>query len=114
MPVIIDATAPRRRWRELARELIGDFAEVQLVCPAEICAGRERAGRWMPPLGTVAVHEVDASAAPEIVFDYEPSLRPELTVYTDVQDHVTVVDAVLFVAERLRAAATDDRRGGRP
>jgi adenylylsulfate kinase len=115
VPVIIDATAPRRRWRELARELIGYFAEVQLVCPAEVCAGRERAGRWTPPLGTLAVHEVDASAPPEIVFDYEPSLRPELTVYTDVQDHVTVVDGVLFVAERLHAAATtDDRRGGRP
>ena len=59
----------------------------------------------------------DASAPPEIVFefDYEPSLRPELTVYTDVQDHVTVVDAVLFVAERLHTAATTDgRRGGRP
>ena len=70
----------------------------------------------MLPLGTLAVHEVDASAPPEIVFefDYEPSLRPELTVYTDVQDHVTVVDAVLFVAERLHDATTDDRRGGRP
>ena len=35
--VIIDATAPRRRWRELARELIARYAEVQLVCPPEVC-----------------------------------------------------------------------------
>ena len=40
--VIVDATAPRRVWREAARELIPRFAEVQLVCPAEICVERER------------------------------------------------------------------------
>src|SRR5206468_9895317 len=41
-PVIIDATAHRRAWRELARRLIPTFAEVQLVCPLELCRERER------------------------------------------------------------------------
>src|SRR5439155_7904676 len=40
--VIVDATAPRRAWRELARGLIARFAEVQLVCPRAACHERER------------------------------------------------------------------------
>src|SRR5262249_26403609 len=44
--VILDATAPRRAWREAARKWITHFAEVQLVCPSEICEERERATRW--------------------------------------------------------------------
>src|SRR5262249_4322667 len=35
--VIVDATAPRRGWREAAREQIRRFAEVQLMCPVEVC-----------------------------------------------------------------------------
>jgi adenylylsulfate kinase len=34
VPVIVDATAHRRRWREFARGLIPRFAEVQLQCPS--------------------------------------------------------------------------------
>ena len=40
--VIIDATAHRRAWRELARAAIPNFAEVQLSCPLEVCRERER------------------------------------------------------------------------
>lgn len=112
--VIVDATAPRRRWRELARELIGRFAEIQLVCPAEICAGRERSVRWRLPSRFVAGREAAPTSAPELVIDYEPSLRPELTLYTDVQDHAAVVDAVLFVAARLHRAAAGRDRDKRP
>ncbi|RMD59006.1 MAG: adenylyl-sulfate kinase, partial [Nitrospirae bacterium] len=40
--VIIDATGNRRRWREMAKELIGDnFYEIYLKCPLEICKERE-------------------------------------------------------------------------
>ena len=34
--VIIDAAAPRRAWRQAARELIPCFAEIYLVCPTEV------------------------------------------------------------------------------
>ena len=46
VPVVMDATAPRRAWRNLARGTIARFAEVQLVCPPEVCGARERAARW--------------------------------------------------------------------
>jgi adenylylsulfate kinase len=110
--VIVDAAAHRRRWRELARALIPRFAEIQLVCPAELCATRERATRWHLDRA-VAVHEAPASVEAEIVVGYEPALCPELTVFTDVQDRLAVVDAVLFVARRLRAE-TYTRVEGRP
>ncbi len=109
--VIVDATAHRRRWRELARALIPRFAEIQLVCPAEVCTARERAVRWRLHSGAVAVHEPLASIDADIVLDYEPALRPELTLYTDVQDRLAAVDAVLFVARRLHGDATIDQEG---
>ena len=76
--VIIDAAAPRRSWRQAARELVPCFAEVYLVCPVEVCVDRERAARWglggtapavPPPIG--------GDAAPDIILDYEelPSAR---------------------------------------
>ena len=46
--VVVDATAPRRAWRALAREIVDTFAEVQLVVRSEVCLDRERAVRWRP------------------------------------------------------------------
>src|SRR5262249_25830806 len=108
--VIVDATAHRRRWRQLARALIPRFAEIQLVCPPELCATRERATRWHLS-SAVAIHEAPTTVEPEIVLDYEPALCPELTVFTDVQDRLAAVDAVLFVARRLRAETHTDVEG---
>lgn len=39
--IIIDATGHRKVWRELARELIPNFAEVYIKCPLETCVERE-------------------------------------------------------------------------
>jgi len=39
--IIIDATGHRKIWRELARELISNFAEVYIKCPLETCVERE-------------------------------------------------------------------------
>jgi hypothetical protein len=50
----------------------------------------------------------------ELVLDYEPALCPELTIYTDVQDCVTAVDAVLFVTERLHRHAVATLEGRPP
>jgi adenylylsulfate kinase len=103
--VILDATAPRRAWRELAREWIAHFAEVQLVCPAEICAARERATRWH--LGDTRSGDAgQATATPDIVLDYEESLCPELRFHTHVPDLKTTVEEVLRLARRLERTAT--------
>jgi len=112
--VIVDATAHKRRWRELGRELIPRFAEIQLACPPEICAERERAGRWRLTGGALGVSAPAASVDIDLILDYEPALCPELTIYTDVQDCATAVDDVLFVAERLHRPVVSHQEGKPP
>lgn len=101
VPVIVDATAPRREWRELARELIRHFAEVQLLCPAEVCSTRERAARWRLGGCTYSQPTPLPVVPPDVVIDYEPSLRPELIIHTDVQDEWSACDALVQLARRL-------------
>lgn len=101
-PVIVDATAPARAWRQLARQIIPRFAEVQLVCPASVCGNRERAVRWRLlgcPHGRRAAQ---ASDGPDVVFDYEYALAPDLTIHTDVEDPRFSVQSVLGLTLRLQ------------
>jgi adenylylsulfate kinase len=101
VPVIIDATAHRRAWRDLAREGIAHFAEVQLTCPDAICAAREQAVRWRADLHISR----GPASEPEVVLDYEHSFRAELTVDTHVQHVSSAVTDVLRLVERLRLDA---------
>ena len=104
--VLVDATAPRRAWREAARALIPRFAEVQLVCPAEICVERERASRWRLGMHRRQRAVPPAHATiPEIAVDYEESLRPELVLHTHAHDVLVTVEQVLFLIHRLRRMA---------
>lgn len=107
IPVIIDATAHRREWRDHARSAIGHFAEVQLVCPPEICDARERAVRWTP--GPPAASPSPAVTAPELVLDYEQSFTAELTVDTEAQHVWTAVEHVIHLAEVLHRHARRQR-----
>lgn len=101
MAVIIDATAPRRAWRDAARASIPCFAEVYLVCPTDICESRERAVRW--GLTEASRHwRPSGDAAPDIVLDYEEPIRPELVVHTDLDDLSTTIQKVLFLIRRLQ------------
>jgi adenylylsulfate kinase len=99
--VIIDAAAPRRSWRQAARELVPCFAEVYLVCPAEVCVDRERAARWGLGGTAPALPPPAGDAAPDIILDYEESHRPELIVHTDVDDSSTAAQKILFLVQRL-------------
>lgn len=96
--VIVDATAARRVWRDAARTLIPCFAEIQLLCPTEVCLERERAVRWGLTFETVAV---PAIAKPDIALDYEEATRPELAIRTDVYDPYAAAQRVLSVIPRL-------------
>jgi adenylylsulfate kinase len=106
--VIVDATAPRRAWRDAARAMIPRFAEVQLVCSEETCVERERAVRWglgphPAPRGALPV--------PHVAPDYEDSVRAELTLRTDAHDLWTTVEQVLFLARRLQHAGAERAAG---
>jgi adenylylsulfate kinase len=94
--VVVDATAPRRAWRALARELVGAFAEVQLVCPLDVCLERERAVRWGPHLGVI-------TADPDLAVEYEYSLNPDLLLDTQMRSEWTAAEDLVGFARRLLA-----------
>jgi adenylylsulfate kinase len=97
--VVVDAAAPRRAWRELGRALVDGFAEVQLVCPPDVCAERERTVRWRPrpgPNGALA-------AGPEWSGNYEYAVNPELIVDTGVRPEWTAAEDLHVLARRLLA-----------
>ncbi|HET8533353.1 MAG TPA: adenylyl-sulfate kinase [Methylomirabilota bacterium] len=106
--VVVDATAGRRAWREAARELIPCFAEVQLLCPTAICLERERAVRWGL---TFEAPAPPTAPRPDIELDYEESIRPDLSIRTDVYDPHAAAERVLVVVQRL---ARSPARAGAP
>jgi adenylylsulfate kinase len=112
--VIVDATAPRRAWRQLARDLVTHFAEVQLVCPHELCGARERATRWGLGAWSIAPSRVRPIAdTPDVVLDYEPALHPELVLHTDTQALWGTLESLLRLADRLHLAAAGGNSASR-
>lgn len=71
-PVIFDATANRRAYRDAARSSIARFAEVYVDTPLEVCAARDTKGLYRK-----------GAALPGVGAPYEPPLAPELTVHGD-------------------------------
>jgi adenylylsulfate kinase len=81
--VIIDATGNRLRYRELARRLISNFAEVYLQCPLEVCIRREskRQSQFSPKDIYEGSKKEDATV-PGVNVAYEESKAPEIVVDT--------------------------------
>jgi adenylylsulfate kinase len=73
-PVIVDATANRRAYRQRAREAIPRFAEVYVSTPREVCAARDIKGLYK----SKSVHRL-----PGVQVAYEPPLAPELVIPGD-------------------------------
>ena len=70
-PVIIDATANRRAYRDRARQAIGRFAEVYVSTPLEVCAARDTKGFYKSK---------DVKALPGVQVAYEAPAAPELVI----------------------------------
>lgn len=102
--VVVDATAPRRRWRVLARQIAGTFAEIQLVCPPEVCLARERTVRWR-------AQARPGSPGPDIAVEYEYSLEPDLLLDTQARSEWTAAEDLAGFAHRLLDRSTA-RQGG--
>jgi adenylylsulfate kinase len=68
-PVIFDATANLRVYRDAARKRIARFAEVYVDTPLEVCAARDPKGLYRR-----------AKMLPGVQAPYEPPLAPELVV----------------------------------
>ncbi|UCH79614.1 MAG: adenylyl-sulfate kinase [Nitrospiraceae bacterium] len=78
--VIIDATANRKIWREIARKLLPVFFEVYLKCPLDVCIEREKT-------------RLDTHAAPKDIYDRgrEGAPVPGLNVEYEEPDHPDLV-----------------------
>ena len=74
IPVIVDATAPRRAHRERLRRSVPDFLEVLVATPPEICERRD-------PKGLYARARVgDAPHLPGATEGYEAPESPDVVV----------------------------------
>jgi adenylylsulfate kinase len=103
VPVIIDATAHRRHWRELARRAIPKFAEVQLNCPIDVARDRERRReRGHAPLGIYEQASRPGATVPGVDVVYEPALAPEIILDTTVTDVPDSVTKIVALARKLR------------
>jgi len=78
--VIIDATANRKIWREIARKLIANFYEVYLKCPLDVCMEREKT-------------RLDTHEAPKDIYDKgrRGSPVPGLNVPYDEPDNPELI-----------------------
>ncbi len=77
VPVIFDATANRRAYREGAKRRIGRFVEVYVECPLEVCMARDPKGLYRQAREG-ALGEVPGLQAP-----YEPPENPGLIIPGD-------------------------------
>lgn len=111
IPVIFDATAHRRSWRDLARAAIRNFAEVQLICPLKICRQRE-ASRVdsKAPRGVYAGAGRPGSRVPGVDVTYEHARSPELMLDTkDLSVEAAAAAIVGMVTTRfLRAGRREE------
>jgi adenylylsulfate kinase len=74
VPVIFDATANRRVWRDEARRQIPKFAEVYVDVPLKTCIERDPKGIYR------SAAEGRADNVPGVQEAYEPPENPELVI----------------------------------
>lgn len=77
VPVIFDATAHRRAYRDAARGAIARYAEIFVDCPPDICAARDPKGLYRLARQGGAPNLPGARAA------YEPPAQPDLVIHSD-------------------------------
>lgn len=86
--VIFDATANMRAYRDRARAMIPKFIEVYISCPIEVCESRDPKGIYR------RARSGGAATVPGIQAEYEPPLRPEVTLNC-LMDKAAAADAVI-------------------
>jgi adenylylsulfate kinase-like enzyme len=77
VPVIFDATANLRRYRDWARQKIARFVEVHLDCSLEICVARDPKGVYR------RAREAGSNNVPGLQAAYEAPEHPEVLIQGD-------------------------------
>lgn len=82
--VFIDATANKRKYRDAARRLIPQFAQVYIRCPLEVC--REREAHRSAAFSPKGIYEKSARAGaniPGVNVLYEEPIDPIVIIDSD-------------------------------
>ena len=100
--VIIDATANRRRYRDFARRLIPNFAEVFIRAPLPVCMEREakRKAKFSPK-DIYRKAAAEKAAVPGVNVAYEEPISPEIEVDTTSMDRE---ESARYIAGRIIGA----------
>ncbi|HEX4999494.1 MAG TPA: adenylyl-sulfate kinase [Terriglobia bacterium] len=77
--VIIDATANRRAYRERARKAIGQFMEVFVACPLEVCVARDPKGLYRKAL------QDPGNQMPGLGAPYEHPECPDVIIHSEYE-----------------------------
>ena len=94
VPVIVDATANRRAYRDRARAAIPRFLEAHVRCPLGVCQARDPKGIYRRGAEGMAQYVPGVSAP------YEPPLMPELVVDGERDDPAAAAGEIVSVLER--------------
>jgi adenylylsulfate kinase len=111
--VIVDATAHRRRFRDVARALVPTFAEVYLSASLDRCrvrAGGRRGG--FAPEDVYGQAGLEGSTVPGVDEAYEPPLHPELILDTEKLDVANAAERLVGFLEAFRGAHAAISGGG--
>ena len=110
--VVLDATANRRRWRDLARNHIKDFFEVYIKCPLRVCYTREKnrrskSVRRMMYRDALLQKETEKKVdglglLPGIDVPYEKPLHPEIVIESNKHQPAESADKILkFIKNKI-------------
>lgn len=102
--IIIDATGNRLSYRNLAREMIPEFAEVYIRCPLEACWKREaeRKAQYIEQnlYRKAASHQLKGGL-PGVTAPYEENRNPELEIDSlKLSPHDSAMKIVSYVSKR--------------
>lgn len=75
VPVVFDATANRRLYRDWARQQISKFVEVYVECPLATCMARDPKGIYR------RAREGEAETVPGLQITYEAPDKPEVVLH---------------------------------
>ena len=79
VPVIFDATANRRVYRDRARREISHFLEIYMDCPIATCLARDPKGIYRQ------AQESATATVPGLQTAYEPPEAPDLVVHAEAE-----------------------------
>jgi len=93
VPVIVDATANRRTYRDRARAAIPQFLETHVRCPLAVCQARDPKGIYRRGA------EGTAQNVPGVSAPYEPPLLPEVVVDGERDDPAVAARHIVSALE---------------